>query len=105
MSEGKAGGKEKASHLKGAKEVLSEVLGAGKELVYGMSAHALVSWALKSRMHMENLFLLITMGDILGVPVLPPYYSLRLLPYVVPHIKTWKRTLLRERDVTDVIFI
>ena len=33
---------------------------------------------------MEHLFILITMGDLLGIPILPPYYSLRLLPYVVP---------------------
>lgn len=44
------------------------------------------------------------MGDMLGIPVLPPYYSLRLLPHVVPHVKTWKRTLLRDRDVTDRMF-
>ena len=33
--------------------------------------------------------------------ILPPYYSLRLLPYVVPHIATWKRRVLREREFTD----
>jgi len=55
-------------------------------------------------MHMENLFMLITMGDMLGIPVLPPYYSLRLLPYAVPSLKTWKQTLLRDRDITDSLY-
>jgi hypothetical protein len=32
-----------------------------------------------------------------GLPVLPPYYSLRLLPYVVPEVSSWKRRVLRER--------
>ena len=82
----------------------SEVKKAVKGLVYGMAMHGMVTYALKTRMHLENLFMLITMGDMLGVPILPPYYSLRLLPYSVPHVKTWKRTLLRERDVTDTIF-
>jgi hypothetical protein len=81
-----------------------EVKKAVKGLVYGMAMHGMVTYALRTRMYLENLFMLITMGDMLGVPVLPPYYSLRLLPYAVPHIKTWKRTLLRERDVTDSIF-
>lgn len=81
-----------------------EIKKAVKGLVYGMAMHGMVTYALKTRMHLENLFMLITMGDMLGVPVLPPYYSLRLLPYAIPHIKTWKRTLLRERDVTDTIF-
>jgi len=81
----------------------SEVVKALKSLVYGMAAHGMVSYALKTKMHLENLFMLITLGDMLGLPVLPPYYTLRLLPYAVPHVKTWKRTLLRERDVTDLI--
>jgi hypothetical protein len=29
---------------------------------------------------------------------------LRLLPYVVPQISTWKRRLLREKDVSDAMF-
>jgi hypothetical protein len=32
---------------------------------------------------------------------MPPYYSLRLLPYVVPDIAVWKRRVLREREFTD----
>jgi hypothetical protein len=75
-----------------------------KDFVYGMAAHDMVTYSLRTRMHMENLFMLIVMGDMLGIPVLPPYYSLRLLPHVVPHVKTWKRTLLRDRDVTDRMF-
>ena len=41
--------------------------------------------------------------SLLGVPILPPYYSLRLLPYVTPQIAGWKRRMLRERDVTDIL--
>jgi hypothetical protein len=37
----------------------------------------------------------------IGLPVLPPYYSLRLLPYVVPNVSTWKRRVLRERELTE----
>jgi hypothetical protein len=29
---------------------------------------------------------------------------LRLLPYVTPQISTWKRRMLREKDLTDAIF-
>jgi hypothetical protein len=53
------------------------------------------------RASLESLFLLVTMGDLLGVPVMPPYYSLRLLPYAVPQIQGWKRRLLRERELGD----
>ncbi|MDQ7849384.1 MAG: hypothetical protein QN152_01075 [Armatimonadota bacterium] len=74
-----------------------------KDFVYGMAAHEMTRHALKTRGSMEHLFILITMGDLLGVPILPPYYSLRLLPYVVPQISTWKRSMLRERDLTDAL--
>mgnify|MGYP000614768752 CR=1 FL=1 len=75
-----------------------------KELIYGMAAHDMTRYALKTRSNMEHLFILVTMGDMLGVPILPPYYSLRLLPYVVPQISTWKRRMLREKDLTDALY-
>ena len=76
---------------------------AAKDFIYGMAAHYTARFALKSRAIMEHLFILITMGDMLGVPILPPYYSMRLLPYVVPQITTWKRRMLREKDLTDAL--
>jgi hypothetical protein len=75
-----------------------------REVTYGMAAHDMTRYALRSRASMEHLFILITMGDLVGVPILPPYYSLRLLPYVVPQISTWKRRMLREKDLTDAMF-
>ena len=78
-------------------------LQAIKEIVYGLAAHDSARFAMKTRASMEHLFILITMGDMLGVPILPPYYSLRLLPYVVPQISTWKRRMLREKDFTDAL--
>ncbi len=75
----------------------------GREFLYGMAGHDMTRYALKTRGSMEHLFILITMGDLLGVPILPPYYSLRLLPYVVPQIATWKRRMLREKDLTDAL--
>ena len=75
-----------------------------KEIIYGMAQHDMSRYALRTRASMEHLFILITMGVMIGVPILPPYYSLRLLPYVVPQISTWKRRLLREKDVSDAMF-
>jgi len=73
------------------------------EVVYGMAVHDMVRHVQRTRGSMEHLFILITLGDLVGVPILPPYYSLRLLPYVVPEINSWKRRLLRERDITDLL--
>ena len=50
----------------------------------------------------QSLLLLLTFGELLGVPIFPPYYSLRLLPYVFPSIDSWKKRMLRERDLTEI---
>jgi hypothetical protein len=54
--------------------------------------------AIELRSSMETLFMVMLFGDMLGLPIIPPYYSLRLLPYVVPNIATWKRRVSRERE-------
>ena len=72
-----------------------------REFLYGMFGMEVAQHALEMRASLESLFMLGTVGDMLGVPVLPPYYSLRLLPYLVPHIATWKRRVLREREFSD----
>ncbi len=72
-----------------------------REFLYGMMGLEFAEHALEMRASLENLFMLGTVGEMIGVPILPPYYSLRLLPYLVPQIKTWKRRVLREREFTD----
>jgi hypothetical protein len=83
--------------------VFQRIIRSLADYIYGMATHESTRFALKTRGSMEHLFILITMGDLLGVPILPPYYSLRLLPYVVPQISTWKRRMLREKDLTDAL--
>ena len=81
--------------------ILKRLTKATGEFIYGMVGYETVHLALKTRGSMEHLFILITMGDLLGVPILRPYYSLRILPHVVPRLATWKRKMLQERDITD----
>ncbi len=76
-------------------------LTAIREFLFGMMGYELAHHALEMRASLESLFMLATVGDMLGVPILPPYYSLRLLPFVVPNIAAWKRRVLREREFTD----
>jgi hypothetical protein len=57
----------------------------------------------RGRAETEMLFLMICLGDLIGLPILPPYYSLRILPFVMPCIERWKHAVLRERDWTDLV--
>jgi hypothetical protein len=72
-----------------------------RDFLFGMFGYEITQHALEMRSSLESLFLLATIGDMIGVPILPPYYSLRLLPYVVPNISSWKRRVLREKEFSD----
>lgn len=72
-----------------------------RDFLYGLSGYEFARHALETRTALETVFMVTTMGDMIGVPVLPPYYSLRLLPFVVPEIATWRRRVLREREFTE----
>jgi hypothetical protein len=72
-----------------------------REFVYGMTGYEWARHAIEERAALETLFMATTVGDMIGLPIMPPYYSLRLLPYVVPGVTTWKRRVLRERELTE----
>lgn len=74
-----------------------------REVIYGMTVYDWVHELKKARNEQERLFTLIIFGDLLGVPILPPYHMLRLIPYMVPSFENWRRSMLRERDFTDLI--
>ncbi len=72
-----------------------------REFFYGMIGFEFEQQAREQRGELESAFMLLTLGDMLGVPVMPPLYALRILPYAVPMISTWKRRTVRERDLSD----
>jgi hypothetical protein len=72
------------------------------QILYGMTVYEMIRDLNKERAMIERLFILVVFGDLLGVPLLPPYYALRLLPHVVPNIQGWRHSMLRERDLTDL---
>jgi hypothetical protein len=87
----------------GKERFLKRFAKATREFVYGMSTYETVRVALGSRASIERIFLLIVMGDFLGIPIMRPYYTLRILPYVVPKIEKWKQVTLKEKDITDAL--
>jgi hypothetical protein len=72
-----------------------------REFFYGMTGLEFERQGLEMRGALETIFMAITLGDMLGLPIIPPIYSLRILPYVVPGIETWKRRMAREREFSD----
>ncbi len=81
---------------------LREYLEMFKGFMYGLTVHEVDLTMRRERENLDHLFMLIVFGDLIGLPVLPPPYSMRLLPYVLPSIQKWKRAVLREKDLTDL---
>ncbi len=82
--------------------LLLNSLHAVLDMFYGATIYEMVRDLNKERSRLENMFALVVFGDLLGIPILPPYYTLKLLPYVMPRIPGWRTSLLRERDLTDL---
>lgn len=93
----------KSRTLKRLETVIQEVVRTLGEVIYGMTVYDWVHELQRARNEQGRLFTLIVYGDLLGVPILPPYYTLRLIPYMVPTLENWRRSMLRERDLTDLI--
>lgn len=69
-----------------------------RNFIYGMTGYEFARHALEARRELESIFMIVTLGDLIGVPVMPPVYSLRLLPYVAPEIEKWKRQMARRKE-------
>lgn len=79
------------------------IVRAAKEILFGMTLHGFLRFNLRQRGYLENLLIIVTFGDLLGLPIMPSYYALRLVPYFIPQMETWPRRILRERDFTDFL--
>ena len=73
-----------------------------QDFFVGMAYLEIEQTARHEKLARHDLFILVTFGDLLGVPLLPPFYSLRILPYMLPTLDSWKRRMLREKDLTEI---
>jgi hypothetical protein len=86
-------------------EGLSKTRRVLKEVLHGFTAYELEVELRKEKGNLNNLLMLMVLGNFVGVPSFPPYYSLRILPCAIPHIDTRKRSVLREKGLTDKVSI
>ncbi len=86
-----------------ASACLRDVWRAAGRILYGMTVFDMVMELRKARGRREELFTLVVFGPLLGVPIVPPYWALRLLPYCMDKVGPWRRSLTREKDFTDLI--
>lgn len=73
-----------------------------RDFFFGATTFEIQQTVRQEKLARRDLILLFSFGDLLGVPVFPPYYSLRLLPYFYPALDSWKKRMLKERDLTEI---
>lgn len=76
---------------------------AVKDFLYGFVLHGMVSGVYEKKAELEDAFMLLTLGETLGVPVFPGFYSLRLVPYYAGRFPRWKKKTLKPRDLFDIV--
>ncbi len=69
-----------------------------RQFIYGLTGYDFARHATEMRREVEAIFMVLAFGDLIGVPVLTPIYSLRLLPYVISNIPRWKRQMARRKE-------
>lgn len=74
-----------------------------REFLFGFAGYEHVRYAHASKSKLGDTLTVVFFGDMLGVPMIRPYYALRLLPYLLPAIGGWKRRLLKERDLVEAL--
>src|SRR5574341_2135246 len=69
---------------------LRDLWRAAARILYGMTVFDMVMELRRARGRREELFTLVVFGPLLGVPIIPPYWTLRLLPYVMHKLGPWR---------------
>jgi hypothetical protein len=70
------------------------------DVLKGATVYDMIRDLEKKAVLAEHMLMLVVIGDMLGFPV-SSYYRLKLLPYWVHRIKTWKTSLLKEYDILE----
>lgn len=81
---------------------VTAALRAARQALYGMTTFGWAQAARREQAERERVFMLVTFGGLLGIPLYSPYYALRLLPYLAPSIFRRLQAMLRERDWSDL---
>ncbi len=82
-------------------KLLVEARKALRDFIFGATTFELYrELKVMSRRYNDAIYL-IMLGEILGIPFLSNYYSLRLLPYVLTDLDRFKREAMRERELLE----
>ncbi len=76
---------------------------AFRDLFFGMFYYGLYQQVLHVKVKYENMFYALLITEFLGFPMTGNYYTLRLLPYVAMELDKYRKRLLRETDLFELL--
>ncbi len=74
-----------------------------KEFLYGFLLHGMVLGVYGQKAQLEDIFILFVLGETIGVPVFPGFYSMRLIPYYTARFSHWKKKTVKPKDLLDYL--
>ena len=74
-----------------------------KDFFYGFAILPHIKMLSKLKFKEDLSLMTLTIGDMIGLPIMPPLYKLSVLPYWFPKIIRWKKYLLSERGALEKI--
>lgn len=77
------------------------VWGKVKDFMWGLFVLEMYKDCLAHKAKYEDALYLITLGELLGIPLMNSVVTLRLLPYLFPELKEWKKRQMQEREVLE----
>jgi hypothetical protein len=74
------------------------------QVVHDFFAGAALSWItppylMRRRAEMERMFALMLCTELMGVPLMPPPFLVRFLPFELPNLLYWRRMTSFDREV------
>jgi len=74
---------------------------AVKEFVWGLAFLDMYRETLKEKRKYEDVLNIVLLGEFLGIPLMNSTITLKLLPYLFPDLKHWRRRQLTEQHIYD----
>ena len=74
-----------------------------KRSLKGFFLHGFLDGIKGQKRRLDEAIVFCLFGKLIGFPGLFNYYHLRLLPYYIGQLHSWKRRVLREKDFFDHI--
>ncbi len=74
-----------------------------RDFFFGALILGLYQNVVRLKMKYDDIFFSLIMGEFLGIPLLGNYFTLRILPYLLPELERARIRLLRDVDVLELL--